>query len=81
MVTYPQSIHILDPCPEESPEVRGTSAALVGIAGLLSVDEHRLRPDVRRPSSGTDYGGSLGPARAGTARRDRRHRGHSLVNG
>ena len=35
MVAHTQSIHILDPCPEESPEVRGTSAALVGIAGKV----------------------------------------------
>jgi hypothetical protein len=35
MVAHTESIHILDPCPEESPEVRGTSAALVGIAGKV----------------------------------------------
>ena len=35
MVAHTQSIHILDPCPEESPEVRGTSAALAGIAGKV----------------------------------------------
>ena len=35
MVAHTQSIHILDSCPEESPEVRGTSAALAGIAGKV----------------------------------------------
>jgi hypothetical protein len=35
MAAHTQSIHILDPCPEESPEVRGTSASLVGIAGKV----------------------------------------------
>ncbi len=35
MVAHTQSIHILDPCPEESPEVRGTSAALADIAGKV----------------------------------------------
>ena len=35
MVAHTQSIHILDPCPEESPELRGTSAALAGIAGKV----------------------------------------------
>jgi hypothetical protein len=35
MVAHTQSIHILDPCPEESPEVRDTSAALAGIAGKV----------------------------------------------
>src|SRR4051812_20222597 len=35
MVAHTQSIHILDPCPEESPEVRGTSAALASIAGKV----------------------------------------------
>ena len=29
MAAHTQSIQILDPCPEESPEVRGTSAALL----------------------------------------------------
>src|SRR5262249_30089880 len=35
MVAHTQSIHILDPCPEESPEVRDTSAALAGIGGKV----------------------------------------------
>src|SRR5215475_8643109 len=35
MVAHTQSIHILDPCPEESPEVRDTSAALAGVAGKV----------------------------------------------
>ena len=35
MVAHTQSIQILDPCPEESPEVRGTSTALAGIAGKV----------------------------------------------
>src|SRR5262244_3751715 len=35
MAADTQSIQILDPCPEESPEVRDTSTALVGIAGKV----------------------------------------------
>ncbi len=35
MAAHTQSIQILDPCPEESPEVRGTSTALAGITGKV----------------------------------------------
>ena len=35
MAANTQSIHILDPCPEESPEIRSTSTALAGITGKV----------------------------------------------
>ena len=35
MVAQSRSIQILDPCPEEVPEVRGRSAALPSIAGKV----------------------------------------------
>jgi hypothetical protein len=35
MVAQTRSIHILDPCPEDLPEVRGRSAALSGMAGKV----------------------------------------------
>ena len=35
MVAQARSIQILDPCPEELPQARGRSAALVGIAGKV----------------------------------------------
>src|SRR6266704_5142898 len=35
MVAHTQSIHMLNPCPEESPEVRDTSAALASITGKV----------------------------------------------
>ncbi len=35
MAAHTQSTHILDPCHEESPEVRGTSTALAGITGKV----------------------------------------------
>ena len=35
MTAQTDSIHILDPCPEELPEARGRSAALPGIAGKV----------------------------------------------
>jgi hypothetical protein len=42
MVTHTRSIHILDPCPEDLPEVRGRSAELSGMAGkVIGVLENR----------------------------------------
>ena len=35
MMVQTRSIQILDPCPEEIPEAKGRSAALVGIAGKV----------------------------------------------
>jgi hypothetical protein len=35
MVALTRSIHILDPCPEEVPEVRDRSAALSSLAGKV----------------------------------------------
>ena len=42
MVAQTRSIQILDPCPEDLPEVRGRSAELAGIAGkVIGILENR----------------------------------------